>query len=192
MLHFVRKLKGVITLLSLEEYLALPAPEFGCEYDEGRAIEWSAHKELNSEIQSNVIISMGNFIRATGLDIAVQSPTGYWLTRNVERVPDVSLIRRAKKAAMERFYGSLRGAPDVAIEIVSPSESATELERKADQYLAAGVLAVILIYADTRHVHVCRPQGETRRLGPGEALEIPELLPGFKLPIDELFPAAAR
>jgi Uma2 family endonuclease len=182
---------GVITLLSLEEYLALPAPDIGREYDEGRVIELSAHRRRNSNIQSNVIFSLLGSVRAAGLDIDVSSPTGYWLTPNVERVPDVSLIRRAKADAMEVFYGSLRGAPDVAIEIVSPNESATELERKTDQYLAAGVLAVILIYADTRHVHVCRPRGETRRLGPGEALEIPELLPGFKLPIDELFPAAA-
>jgi Uma2 family endonuclease len=182
---------GVTTLLSLEEYLALPVPERGSEYDEGRVIELPAHSKMNADVQANVIISMGNFIRASGLDIDISGPTGYWLTPNVERVPDVSLIRGARVAAMEAFHGSLRGAPDVAIEVVSPSESATDLERKVDQYLAAGVLAVILIYPDTKHVHVSQPGGNTVRLSTGEALEIPELLPGFKLPIDELFPAAA-
>ena len=178
------------TLLSLEEYLTLPVPEdrVGLEYDEGRVIEVPGHNLPNAKIQSKVMHSFSTFLDTTKLDIDVAGPTGYWLTPNVERIPDVSLLSAAKAAAMEVFHGSLRGAPDAAIEIVSPNESATELERKVDQYLVAGVMAVILIYPETRHVQVYRPNGEGRRLGTGNALELPELLPGLKLPIDEWFP----
>jgi hypothetical protein len=51
-------------------------------------------------------------------------------------------------------------------------------------------LACILIYADARHVYLYRPDGQDRHQGSGESLEIPELLPGFKLLIDELFAQA--
>jgi Uma2 family endonuclease len=57
----------------------------------------------------------------------------------------------------------------------------------AREHLDAGVPAVILVYPDSQHVHVHRPRGEARRFGAGDMLEIPELLPGFKLSIDELF-----
>ena len=181
------------TLLSLEEYLTLPLPEggVGYEYDDGRVIKVPGHNLENAKIQSKVIRVFGSFLDTTRLDIDVLCPTGYWLTPNVERIPDVSLLSAAKAAAMEVFHGSLRGAPDAAIEIVSPNESATELERKVDQYLGAGVMAVILIYPETRHVLVYRPSGEARRLGTGEALELPDLLPSLKLPIDEWFPTPA-
>lgn len=65
------------------------------------------------------------------------------------------------------------------------------MERKIDQYLAARVVAVVLLYRHSRHVRVCRPSGETRRLGASEVLEIPELLPGLTIPIDELFSAGS-
>ncbi|SPF52177.1 conserved hypothetical protein [Candidatus Sulfopaludibacter sp. SbA4] len=177
------------SVLSIEEYLTLPVPEnrVGYEYDDGKVIEVPAHNLENAKIQSKVIRLFGSFLDTARLDIDVLCPTGYWLSPNVERVPDVSLLSAAKAAAMEVFHGSLRGAPDAAIEIVSPNESATELERKVDQYLAAGVLAVILVYPETRHVLVYRPNGEARRLGTGDALELPDLLPGMKLPIDEWF-----
>ena len=175
------------TLVSLEEYLALPVREGGYEYDEGRVIEVPTQTRPNAKIQLEVGRLLGNFIHEAGLDIDILGPTGYWLTPTVERIPDVSLIRNTKAAAMEVFHGSLRGAPDAAIEIVSPSESATELDRKADQYLAAGTIAVILIYPETRHVHVFRASSDALRLGIGDALELPELLPGLRLPVDELF-----
>jgi Uma2 family endonuclease len=182
---------GIETLLSVEEYVALPVQERGCEYDEGRGIELTAHTHLDAKIQAKVTTSLSNFIDAAGLDMDIMGPTGYWLTPNVERVPDVSLIRRAKAEAMGEFHESVHGAPDVAIEIVSPYESATDLECKLGQYLAAGVLAVVVIYPDTRNVYVWRPSGKGLGLRADDALEIPELLPGFKMPIDELFPAAA-
>ena len=175
------------TLVSLEEYLALPESKTGREYDKGRVIELSAPSQLHADVQMNVGYAFKAFLLTSGLGIGLRGPTGYWLTPEVERVPDVSLVRLTKLAALEVFHGSVRGAPDVAIEIISPNEHAGELEREVEQYLAAGVLAVILIYPDSQHVHVHRPRGEARRLGTGDTLEIPELLPGFKLAIDEIF-----
>jgi Uma2 family endonuclease len=178
------------TLLSLEEYLALPAQEgVPYEYDEGRVIEVPAHSLENAEIQARTIAKL---LEVAPGDFIVAGPTGFWLTPQVERIPDVCLIRRDKAASMEVLRGSRRGAPDLAIEIISPNENAGEVERKIDQYLAGGVAAVVLLYRDSRHVRICRPSGETRRLGAGEALEIPELLPGLTIPIDELFGNARR
>ena len=176
------------TLLSVEEYLALPPKEgVSYEYDEGRVIEVPSHSLENAEIQARTI---GKFLEAMHGDFIVAGPTGFWLTPQVERIPDVCVLGRDKAASMEVFHGSRRGAPDLAIEIVSPKESATELETKIGQYLAAGVTAVVLLYRESRHLWVCRAGGEARRLVAGEFLEIAELLPGLRIPIDDLFPPA--
>lgn len=174
------------TLLSVDEYLALPHKEgLAYEYDEGRLVEVPAQSLENAEIQARVI---GRLLEAFGSEFIVAGPTGFWLTPEVERVPDVCVLRRDRAATLECFHGSLRGAPEVAVEIISPSDSASDLERKIDQYLAAGVGAVVVLYPECRHVRVCRAGGETRRLGPGDNLELPDLLPGLQIPVDDLFP----
>jgi Uma2 family endonuclease len=177
------------TLISLEDYLALPVKEgVSYEYDEGRVIEMPAHSLENAKIQARTIMVLGTRLEELQADFFVAGPTGFWLTPEVERIPDACVIRYDKAESMEVFHGSRRGAPDLAIEIVSRHDTAEEMERKIDQYLAAGVAAVVVVYPEARHARVCRSSGETRRLGAGEALEIPELLPGLRIPIDELFP----
>lgn len=174
------------TLVSLEDYLALPHKQgVAYEYDEGRIIEVPAQSLENAEIQARTIARLHE---AVGSAFIVAGPTGFWLAPEVERIPDISVIRRDKAAAMELFHGSRRGAPDLAVEIISPTDSAAEVERKIDQYLAAGVQAVVLLYPASRTVRVCRPEGETRRLGIADVIELPELLAGVKIPVAELFP----
>ena len=177
------------TLLSVDDYVTLPRKEgVSFEYDEGRVIEVPVHNLENAEIQMIVGELLRAWVRTAGDPFVVAGPTGFWLTPQVERIPDVCVLRRDKAASMEVFHGSRRGGPDLAIEIISRSDSAAEVERKIDQYLAAGVTAVILLYPESRHARVCRGSGETRRLGAGEFVEVPELLPGLKFPIDDLFP----
>lgn len=177
------------TLVSLEDYLALPRKDgLAYEYDEGRIIEVPAQSLENAEIQMIVGEALRAAVRKAGLPYIVAGPTGFWLAPEVERIPDISVLRRDKAAAMEIFHGSRRGAPDLAVEIISPADSAAEVERKIDQYLAAGARAVVLLYPDSRHVRICRPEGETRRLGAADVIELPELLADVKIPVAELFP----
>src|SRR5262245_38456231 len=112
---------GAATLVSVEEYLALPEREGGYEYDEGVVIEMPTHTVENAEIQGNAFITLGSLVRAAKLDFMVLT-TGFWLGDTVERIPDISLVRPRRLAAMEKRHGSRCGAPDIAIEVVSPSE----------------------------------------------------------------------
>ncbi len=81
----------------------------------------------------------------------------------------------------------MEGAPDLAVEIVSPSDSATALARKVRQYLEAGTHTVWVVHRKTREVHVYE-QGSTRFLTEEQTLDAPELLPGFSTKVNELFP----
>lgn len=100
--------------------------------------------------------------------------------------PDVSFLRneRAQSTVDSDYFV---GAPDLAIEVVSPSERATDLNRKVELLLKAGSLAVWVLYPDQQEVRVFLPSGESFRKGIGDTLSMPELLPGWEVPVARLF-----
>ncbi len=79
------------------------------------------------------------------------------------------------------------GAPDLAVEIVSPSDSAGELEMKVSDYLRNGSSSVWVVYPDSKRVQVFRPDGSGRWYSEDSAIEEPQLLPGFSLLLHEIF-----
>lgn len=101
-------------------------------------------------------------------------------------VPDVSVLRRERVQATsgdDYFTGS----PELAVEVVSPSETARDLNRKIDALLAGGSLAVWVIYPEEQEVRVFVPGGTSYIRMVNETLTIPELLPGWELPVAKLF-----
>ena len=100
--------------------------------------------------------------------------------------PDVSVIRteRSLETSPDDYF---LGAPDLAVEIVSPSETARSLQRKIDLLLKAGSLAVWVIYPKTRKVQVHLPDGTSFTRGVDDMLGLPQLLPGWEFPVAKLF-----
>ncbi|MFN7919241.1 MAG: Uma2 family endonuclease [Bryobacteraceae bacterium] len=75
------------------------------------------------------------------------------------------------------------------MEVVSPSESAEDVDEKVDTYLAAGTKTVLVVWPKTRHVMVHHRDGMVVKAGPGQYVEAPEVLPGIRMAVDSLFPA---
>jgi Uma2 family endonuclease len=100
--------------------------------------------------------------------------------------PDVSFVRSERlRATSDDDY--FLGAPELAVEVVSPSESAADLNRKVGLLLAAGSLAVWVVYPQQRDVRIFLPDGTSLRRGAGDVLSIPELLPGWELQVARVF-----
>lgn len=178
---------AVEALVSPEEYLAIPYDGINREYDEGRVIEMSFASVSHGTLQGKVFFAIYGFVERTGMPLTVSLATGFWVGDNVERGPDVCVIRNETLAKMTAYRGSRRGAPDLAIEVVSPAEKASELRRKIRQCLAGGASAVWALYEEDKLVIVERPDGTMTQFGPGQFLEAPELLPGLRISIDWLF-----
>jgi Uma2 family endonuclease len=100
--------------------------------------------------------------------------------------PDVSFLRDARvRDTLESDY--FLGAPELAIEVVSPPESAADLNRKVELYLRAGSVAVWVIYPKQRHVRVFLADGRSLLREANDMLSLPELLPGWEFPVSKLF-----
>ena len=97
--------------------------------------------------------------------------------------PDVSVVATGR--TLDGDY--VIGAPDLAVEVVSPSESAADIEEKVELMLEAGSQAVWVVYPKTRTVHVFTPGGSAKILSTKDSLAAPSLLPGWSAPVAKLF-----
>jgi Uma2 family endonuclease len=106
----------------------------------------------------------------------------------VARAPDIAFVRRERLLGID-LTGPFNGAPDLAVEIVSPTDTAMELQKKVETWLEYGTLAVLVMYTESQHVVLWRERGAIRLSGDG-VLDLDPALPGFRCPIRDLFPPA--
>ena len=103
------------------------------------------------------------------------------------RIPDISFIATAHIPEGGFRSSSIRGAPDLAVEVVSPNDKARELIMKIADYLASGTQQVWIVEPNTRTVTVYQPGGAARVYSADDTLDGGNLLPGLALPVADLF-----
>jgi Uma2 family endonuclease len=104
------------------------------------------------------------------------------------RRPDVSFIRLGRLPGEVLPAGWGRIAPDLAVEVVSPNDSAGDLEEKLDDYLKAGVPLVWVVNLRSRTVMVYRRDGTVSRLRESDELSGEDIIPGFRCLVADIFP----
>lgn len=108
------------------------------------------------------------------------------------RKPDGSFIRRGRLPGEKFPAGFIRIAPDLAIEVGSPNDLLFELEEKVAEYLHAGVRLVWVIDPERRTVRIHRADGTIGWLTELGTLDGEDVLPGFRVPVREMFPGVAE
>ena len=141
-----------------------------------------------SELAIIIARLLGNFVSANHLG-KVFGPDGMIrLEPEQIRIPDVAFISKQRFAgryvAPSAFWEM---GCDLAIEVISPSNTRREMERKLSDYFTAGVKAVWLVYLTPREVVVYSSPDSSTTLRGGDALDGGTLLPGFSVPIAQLF-----
>jgi Uma2 family endonuclease len=130
---------------------------------------------------------LGDFVEAHGLG-EVFGETGYVLARDPDTVrgPDLSFVARERLAGVDdaRFFS---GAPDLAVEILSPSNRPGAMHAKVADYLAAGARMVWVVDSTRRSITTYRRLLSPRRLASNETLDGEDVLPGLAIPLDTIF-----
>ena len=179
---------GAKTLLSVEEFDRLHEPdEFRYELDEGELIEITRPRVAHNRIVLALTRVLLNYLENNSKGELFTSDNLFALGPAIKRAPDLSFIRAARASVIDPAQ-DIPGAPDLAIEVLSPSDTAAAMRRKIKQYFAAGAQLVWLVYPNTREVEVWQSaSGPGRVLGEDDKLEAEELLPGFSCPVKSLF-----
>jgi Uma2 family endonuclease len=102
-----------------------------------------------------------------------------------DRLPDVS-VHLTTEHVVEK--GAVEGMPDLAVEIKSPDDSLAEMREKARFYRQKGSRLVWLVYTEKRLVEVYESNGNEETLTENDSLDGKDVLPGFSLPVKNLFP----
>lgn len=165
-------------------------PDDGTRHElvDGVLIEMSRPKLDHGCIAANVIMIVGGYIRAQRLG-SVVTESGFVLARNpdIVRGPDMAFIaanRMLPTAERERYFD---GGPDLVVEVISPNDTAIEVRELISEYLAAGAQLVWVMYPMLKTIEVHRPGNIVTVLHADDDLDGETVLPGFRVPVRELF-----
>jgi Uma2 family endonuclease len=103
------------------------------------------------------------------------------------RAPDLSFVRSARAPMGADRRKPLDGAPDLAVEIISPWESRPDMARNVGEYFESGAEQIWQVFPGAREVVVFTGPGESRTLHEADSLDAPELLPGFQCRVADIF-----
>lgn len=171
--------------LTEEEFMALPDDGRKYELVDGEAQEVSTgldHGEIALLLHGLLVAAgVGKYMRM------FDSGTGFRMSSGNVRSPDLSLIRRDRLPEGRAAVGFGDGAPDLCVEIISPSEDQRDIIRKLNEYFDSGAQLVWHIYPATRNVVVYSLAADIRYLGTDDELDGGELLPDFRCKVANLF-----
>jgi Uma2 family endonuclease len=139
-------------------------------------------------IESNLIIVLGGYIRARRLGQVYTGDTGFIISQDEQTwlSPDVAFVR-AERLPQERWTGFVPVPPDLAVEIVSPSDRPSLVTSKVLQYLAAGVSLVWVVEPDERTITVFARDGSRNVYRQDDEIDGGDIVPGLAASVGSLF-----
>lgn len=158
------------------------------ELERGRLVVSEPPGERHGSIALNIGAALLAFVRPRRLGV-VTLEAGCVLRRNPDTVrgPDVTFVRQEHLDPGRDRDKFLEGAPDFAVEVISPGERPGAVARKIAGYFEGGAALVWAVYPARRLVVVHTPDGTTRVVREPESLDGGEVLPGFALPAAAVF-----
>ncbi|MGA3023628.1 MAG: Uma2 family endonuclease [Bryobacteraceae bacterium] len=171
------------TLISLEEFARLPDEPGKQELSNGELVIVPPVKFIHNKISRRLFRVLDAWVSATGVG-EVWHEAGFQLGPCTVRQPDVGVVLGHRVAADDAW---LQGAPDIAIEVLSPGNAAQDIELKIAEYLAAGGKSVWIVSPKASHVRIYRADGTWTLLDETKTLSDESVLPGFALLLSKLF-----
>lgn len=156
----------------------------------GKIVYMSPTGHLHGFLESNFDRVLGAFIYQHKLGRVFVGEVGIYTQRNPDtvRVADVVFISRERWSQVQsKSY--LDVAPDLVVEILSPDDTWSAVMEKLEEYFAVGTLSVWIADPKREQIYVYHSLTEVQRFSSGEVLADEKVLPGFSVPVAELFAA---
>jgi Uma2 family endonuclease len=149
---------------------------------------------LHGGVSAYLLRHVGNHVDDHDLGEVFSSDTQFVITpdRRIVLRPDVAFVRMDRLPDDDLWRGIVPIAPDLAIEVESPGDTEPEVRRKVERYLAGGVPLVWAVWMSRRCVSVFRPGRAEQVLAEDAELDGEDVLPGFRLPVADIFRRRGR
>jgi Uma2 family endonuclease len=175
--------------ITADDFYQRPPEERRGELVKGEFLQMSPAGHTHGNIAGNVFGLIWAFVKQQQLGRAYAAETGFLLSREPDtvRAPDAAFVTASRVAAQTDKAGFFDGAPDLAVEVISPSETTEMVEAKLIDYLEAGTKLVWLIYPRTQTIIAYRSLTDVQIFTSADTLTSGDLLPGFAVPVQEIF-----
>ncbi len=175
--------------MTAEQLLNMQDDGFRYELVRGELRKMAPAGQSHGEYAMNISISLGGHAKANRLGKAYTADTGFMLATRPDhvRAPNMAFVSNERLREIGESDGFAQGAPDAAVEVISPNDRYTEVEEKVADWLAAGTLAVIVVDPRRRTVKVHRSSTDVVTLTEADVLSVDEAVPGWRMPVRDIF-----
>jgi Uma2 family endonuclease len=175
-------------LVTADDLLKMPEDGFRYELVKGELKRMAPAGHEHGRVAVRFTWRLAQHVEANNLGAVYAAETGFLIATNPDtvRAPDVAFVSR-KRLEEGKKEGYWPGAPDLAVEVVSPGDTYSEVEEKATEWLEAGVLMVLALNPRKRTVTVYRSLKEITILNEDANIELGEVVPGFKVAVKDIF-----
>ena len=175
--------------VTAEELFNMPDDGYRYELVRGKLRKIALAGQYHGEHAGTVFVSLHIYVRTNGLGKTYAAETGFKIGSNPDhvRAPDAAFVSRERLEAIGEGPGYWPAAPDLAIEVISPSDRYTEVAEKVRDWLDAGTRMVVVVNSRRREVAVYLPGEDPDTLTEDDVLDGGDVVPGWTIPVREIF-----
>lgn len=173
--------------MTAEELFAMPDDGYRYELVRGELRKMAPAGQYHGEYVVNATIPLGTFVKENNLGKVYGAETGYRLASDHVLAPDISFISRERLELIGEGPGYWPAAPDLVVEVMSPSDRLTPVAKKVRDWLEAGTRIVIVVNSRRRNVTVHKPDEEPTTLTEEDTLDGGDVVPGWEMPVKNIF-----
>jgi Uma2 family endonuclease len=183
--------KTTHTLMTQQELLELPQDGMRHELIKGELTTMTPAGSEYGESAAWICRILGTHIVNNGLGRSFGTETGFIIERDPDtvRAPDFAFISKSRNKSRTP-KGFFAGAPDLAVEVLSPHDRAVEMEDKIQQWLDAGCVCVWIVNPTRRTITIHKRNSQPQVLSAADEINPGDVLPGFSAKVQDLFPPA--
>lgn len=174
--------------MSIDEFELLPDDGYRYELVDGELERMPPTGEVHGDIDRQFIWLLESFIRPRGIEkLFVETSFVLSSDRQTVRQPDIAFVLAERLELDRDRERSVRLAPDLVIEIVSPSDRRSAVVAKAHEYLGFGVRLIWVVDPPSRTITIFRLDGTIDVLGRDDMIDGEDVLPGFRAALRDVF-----
>ena len=175
--------------LTIDDLYRLPDDNLHWELVHGRLVSEPSPGARHGRIAAKLTVMLSGYADEHRTGVVLTCHSGFILHRSPDtvRAPDVAWVDRERYLALADEALLVPGAPELAVEVLSPGNREAAVHAKVADYLAAGTTLVWVIDAEAKQVRCYRNLLEPQTLSGVDRLTAEELLPGFSVAVDDIF-----